>query len=131
MGQPVNGNWLHIRYQTRTQAQSALSRSGRVLGGTLMIGVALANEADAQAINTSAAATPGVNHDGQHGLLDRSTTAVTANTSSVTLNPSGLNTPSKSIRPLAQAYKATHNEHEISLSSTTSTKNDGIATRAM
>ena len=47
---PVSGNWMHIRYQTRTQASSALSRSGRVLSGTLMIGVSLTPDAEVAAL---------------------------------------------------------------------------------
>lgn len=33
------GNWLHIRYYTRLQAEKALSYDGRTLSGNLMIGV--------------------------------------------------------------------------------------------
>jgi hypothetical protein len=40
-------------------------------------------------------------------------------------------TPSKSIRPLTQAYKAAQSEHEVSMSSNTPSKNDGIVSRAM
>jgi len=120
---PVNGNWMHIRYQTRTQAQSALSRSGRILGGTLMIGVALCQDADV---------TNGTAGAGEGSLLDQSTAAARANTSVNTLNTTGVNgTPSRSIRPLTQAYKTAQSENEVSLNSTTAAKNEGIVTRAM
>lgn len=33
------GNWLHLRYQTRMQAQKAMSKNGKVLGGQFMVGV--------------------------------------------------------------------------------------------
>jgi len=114
---PVNGNWMHIRFQTRTQAQSALSRSGRILGGTLMIGVALCQDADVQAMNAAAAGSEGQ----ETSLLDQSKANVSLYN----------NTPSRSIRPLTQAYKAAQSEHEVSLNGTTAAKNEGIVTRAM
>lgn len=122
---PVNGNWMNIRYQTRNQAQSALSRSGRVLSGTLMIGVVLTPDAEAQALT-----------NGSEGILDQTgsgSRATGLNTSVTTLNNTSINggTPNRSIRPLAQAYKAAHSEHELSMSSTATSKNDGIVTRAM
>ena len=91
---PVNGNWMHIRFQTRTQAQSALSRSGKILGGTLMIGVTLCPESEAMA---EAAAGDGLQDSRNNLSLSTS-----------------LNT-SRSVRPLAQAYKSAQNEHEVSL----------------
>ena len=36
---PPNGNWMNIRFQTKLQAQKALGRTGRVFGGSLMVGV--------------------------------------------------------------------------------------------
>ena len=33
------GNWIHIQYQTKLQAQKALSKNGKVLGSSLMIGI--------------------------------------------------------------------------------------------
>jgi hypothetical protein len=33
------GNWMHIQYQTRLQAQKALSKNGKVLGDSVMVGV--------------------------------------------------------------------------------------------
>jgi len=117
---PSSGNWMNIRFQTRTQAQSALGRSGRVLGGTLMIGVTPTTEAEVQALA-----------NGTDGLLDRTSGGSALNSSvnaSFTGTPSGHN---RSIRPLAQAYKAAQSEHELSMNSTTTSKNDGLVTRAM
>jgi len=34
-----DGNWLHIHYQSKLQAKKALSKNGKVFGGTIMIGV--------------------------------------------------------------------------------------------
>jgi nuclear pore complex protein Nup53 len=33
------GNWLHMRYHTRLQAEKALSHDGTLLGGAIMVGV--------------------------------------------------------------------------------------------
>lgn len=33
------GNWLHIQYQTKLQAQKALSKNGKILANSLMVGV--------------------------------------------------------------------------------------------
>ena len=35
----TQGNWLHIQYQTKMQAQKALSKNGKVLANSLMVGV--------------------------------------------------------------------------------------------
>lgn len=115
---PANGNWMQIRYQTRTQAQSALSRSGRILGGTLMIGVILCHDPPESPMNGT-----------RTGLLEQ-TGDKRLNSSVATVNTS-VHTPSRSIRPLTQAYKAAHNEHEMSMSSTSASKSDGIVSRAM
>lgn len=37
--QTEQGNWLHVKYQTRMQAQKALSKNGKILGGQFMVGV--------------------------------------------------------------------------------------------
>jgi len=33
------GNWMHIQYQTKLQAQKALSKNGKILSNNLMVGV--------------------------------------------------------------------------------------------
>jgi len=129
---PVNGNWMHIRFQTRTQAQSALSRSGRILGGTLMIGVTLCQDADIQAMNSNGAAGSTTAAGNDTSLLDQSSSGggkQHLNNTSMALNVT--NASNRSIRPLTQAYKAAQSEHEVSLNSTTAAKNEGIVTRAM
>jgi nuclear pore complex protein Nup53 len=37
----ADGNWLHLHYQSKIQAKKALSKNGKVFGGSIMIGVAL------------------------------------------------------------------------------------------
>jgi len=34
-----NGNWLHIKYQTKIQAKKALSKNGKIFARSIMIGV--------------------------------------------------------------------------------------------
>lgn len=36
---PVEGNWIHIQFQNKLQAKRAISKSGKVFGGKIMIGV--------------------------------------------------------------------------------------------
>ena len=84
------------------QAQSALGRSGRIMGGTLMIGVAPFQD-DANMNNSSQ-------------ILDQSISAsqaVVHDSSHITNLSSHLGTP-RSIRPLTRAYKVAQSEHEVS-----------------
>lgn len=118
---PANGNWMNIRYQTKMQAQSALGRHGRIMGGTLMIGV-VPFKGD---VNMS-----GMQNSSQ--LLDQRPGNGRLDSSQIANISSNLgSTPSKSIRPLTQAYKAAQSEHEVSMTSNTPSKNDGIVSRAM
>lgn len=34
-----NGNWLHVKYQTKIQAKKALSKNGKIFARSIMIGV--------------------------------------------------------------------------------------------
>ena len=89
------------------QAQSALARSGRIMGGTLMIGVTpcqvptngMQAGANASQILDESRSTS------KHGYLDNS---------HITNISSNFGTPSRSIRPLTQAYKAAQSEHDVS-----------------
>lgn len=51
-------NWMHIQFQTRTQARQALSRNGKTFGGNLMVGVTECTDAAAQATGSSLAEFP-------------------------------------------------------------------------
>lgn len=33
------GNWMHVKYQSKLQAKKALSKNGKIFGGTIMIGI--------------------------------------------------------------------------------------------
>ena len=35
----TDGNWMHVHYQSVLQAKKALSKNGKVFGGTTMVGV--------------------------------------------------------------------------------------------
>ena len=90
------------------QAQSALGRHGRIMGGTLMIGV-IPYHGDS---NTN------VGQNSSQTLDQRASSCKTGrlDSSYITNISSNLgSTPSKSIRPLTQAYKAAQSEHEVSI----------------
>jgi len=36
---PVQGNWMHLCYQTKVEVRRALSNNGKIFGGDTMIGV--------------------------------------------------------------------------------------------
>ncbi len=36
---PGEGNWIHIQFQNKLQAKRAISKSGKVFGGKIMVGV--------------------------------------------------------------------------------------------
>ena len=81
------------------QAQSALGRHGRVMGGTLMIGV-VPFQGDANLNNSQ--------------ILDHRQNSCRLDNSHIANISSNLgNTTGKSIRPLTQAYKAAQAEHEV------------------
>lgn len=111
---PPNGNWMNVRFQTKLQAQKALARSGRVFGGSLMVGVSTCTEPPSEAVNASHILEQTNNQD--HSVLS--------------LN-SSLATHNRSIRPLTQSYKAAHNEHEVSALANTPNKHNGFVGKAM
>ena len=90
---------MNIRFQTKIQAQKALARSGRVFGGSLMIGVTPCLEPPPEAAASSSQ------------ILDHTSNQV-ADSSVLSLN-SSLATHNRSIRPLTQSYKAAHNELNV------------------
>ena len=85
------------------QAQSALGRHGRIMGGTLMIGV-VPCQGDNN-LNTT--------HNNSNILDQRSSVGRLDNSNIANISSSLGNTTNKSIRPLTQAYKAAQSEHEV------------------
>ncbi|KAL0354639.1 UNVERIFIED_CONTAM: Nuclear pore complex protein [Sesamum radiatum] len=48
---PRDANWMHILYQSRSDAQKALSKNGMCINGVLIIGVKLVDPMQRQALN--------------------------------------------------------------------------------
>ena len=106
---------MNIRYQTKMQAQKALAKSGRVFGGSLMIGVSICTDPSVHELNGSQ-------------MLDQSH-ANNPEASIMSLNSS---LPvNRSIRPLTQSFMAAHNEHDVTAFTNTPNKNSGIVSKAM
>merc|ERR1712115_264527 len=92
---PPNSNWMHVRFQTRMQANKAVAKNGCVLGGSIMVGISSCkDETVLDNLNTST-------------VLDNSILS-----SSVANLSTGLGTP-RTIRPLAQAYKEAQVENKV------------------
>jgi len=108
-----NSNWMHVRMQTRMQANKALSKNGSILGGSIMIGVSKCKDSSVlENLNASA-------------VLESS-----IHSSNVTNLSTGLGTP-HTIRPLTQAYKESQSEHKVQPGTNTPSKNNGIVSKAM
>ena len=105
---PPNGNWMHIRYQTKIQAQKALSKSGKILGGSIMIGVSPCT--DTTFMEEMSAQ--------QQEYLNGSQLNASHMTAANPHDTSNLNASSmmnrSSIRPLTQAYKDANSDHDVS-----------------
>jgi hypothetical protein len=110
------------------QAQKAMGKSNRVMGGSIMIGVSacsdpgviednyiynntsILSQSHAGARVAAAASTPlhySHNHSVAGGFADQSVTTLNSSLGGSHLNKS-------SIRPLAQAYKAANTDHDVS-----------------
>merc|ERR1712179_672727 len=110
---PPNSNWMHVRFQTRMQANKAVAKNGCVLGGSIMVGIcSCKDETVLDNLNTST-------------VLDNSILS-----SSVANLSTGLGTP-RTIRPLAQAYKEAQGENKVVPGTNTPSKNNGLVSKAM
>jgi len=110
---PPNSNWMHVRFQTRMQANKAVAKNGCVLGGSIMVGIcSCKDETVLDNLNTST-------------VLDNSILS-----SSVANLSTGLGTP-RTIRPLAQAYKEAQVENKVVPGTNTPSKNNGLVSKAM
>ena len=147
---PPNGNWMHLKYQTKMQAQKALGKSNKVMGGSIMIGVSVCsdpevtnddncannasilNHSHVLAGNSSMAPMQNqLNHSvataaggGGAGLADQSVTTLNSSLGGSYLNRS-------SIRPLTQAYKAANGDADILNRTQTPNKSSGFVGKAM
>jgi len=112
-----NSNWMHVRFQTRLQASKAVAKNGCVIGGTIMVGVALCrDESVLDQLNSS--------------CLDTSSATGAANESVASLG-SGLNNTPRTIRPLTQAYKEAQNDSKVVPGTNTPNKSSGLVSKAM
>ena len=87
----------------RMQAQSALGRHGRIMGGTLMIGV----------VPFDGEPNASITHNNSHMTDSRYNAGRLDNSHIANISSNLGNTTSRSIRPLTQAYKAAQSEHEV------------------
>lgn len=106
------GNWLHIKYQSRLQAKKALSKNGKVFGSSIMVGV---NPCIDKSVMDSDA-------DSGHTSLLSTPTQPVVNCGSTQHTP---------IRPLTAAYKAATTEHDVVHKSNTPQKNANIISKAV
>lgn len=114
---PTNGNWMHLRFQTKLQAKKALSKNGTIVGGTIMIGIRpCTDESVLEQGNTTC---------GNASLLDAS-----CNGSQIANLSTGFGTP-RTIRPLTQAFKEAQGESKVVPGINTPNKNDGIVNKAL
>jgi len=114
----------------RLQAQKALGKSGRILGGSIMIGVSICNDpqivgnggdvGDESQLNQSSRPVTYLN---QSTVADASVTTLNSSLGGARLN--------NSIRPLAQAYKSSSGENKIADTSLAAKSGGSIVGKAM
>lgn len=107
-----NSNWMHVRMQTRMQANKAVTKNGSVMGGSIMIGITHCTDQSVLDI-------------GQTSVLETSVNPGVANLSST------LGGTPRSIRPLTQAYKEAQEDNRVVPGTNTPTRSNGIVGRAM
>jgi len=107
-----NSNWMHVRMQTRMQANKAVAKNGAVMGGSIMIGITHCKDNS-------------VLESAQHSILESSVNTSVANLSST------LGGTPRTIRPLTQAYKEAQEENKVVPGTNTPTRSNGIVSRAM
>nr|XP_039267329.1 nucleoporin NUP35-like [Styela clava] len=127
---PEDGNWIHIHFESKLQARKALSKSGKILPGNLMIGVTPCMDIRV------------MNKQTQEFELSRAHLDVTGSThtpGTPSIHPSlanttrsGANTPKHcTIRPLTAAYNASSSGSKVVNDVRTPQKTNGIITKAM
>ncbi|XP_067933529.1 nucleoporin NUP35-like isoform X2 [Watersipora subatra] len=94
-----DGNWMHIHYKSKISAKKALSKNGKVIGNSMMVGVR-------QCIDQQI-----MNGEPQHQSADDNELSLHSVTPSVALktlgtlyDPSAASKPETPIRPLTKAY---------------------------
>ncbi|KAJ1531548.1 hypothetical protein ONE63_000221 [Megalurothrips usitatus] len=104
---PVQGNWMHLQYQTRVEVRRALGNNGKIFGGNTMIGVMPCTD-PAVVEHTK----ENFNQDPNLSRLNMSTTAGdTSFGTPVASMPSRVTSPfgtPRNARPLQRAFSSTH-----------------------
>ncbi|KAM6350659.1 LOW QUALITY PROTEIN: nucleoporin NUP35-like [Alca torda] len=110
------GNWMHIRYQSKLQAQKALRKDGRILGECITIGVkpcidetVMENFERSSTSSMSSVFTPPTKSAGR------------------AVQPANYTTRISTMRPLATAYKASTSDYQVFLDGETPRKGESIA----
>jgi nuclear pore complex protein Nup53 len=108
------GNWLHVRYQSKLQAKKALSKNGKVFNGTIMVGVTTCVDKkvmQSDKENTSVS-------------FMSPTVARTALDQSANFRPS-------SIRPLTSSFRSSAADSEVVQKSRAPQRSNSIVSKAM
>lgn len=101
---PVQGNWMHLQYQTRVEVRRALGNNGKIFGGNTMIGVIPCFDSSV----VGEVSKENLNRDPNMSRLDTSTAC---NTPFGTPSAAGVTSPfgtPRSSRPLQRAFSSTH-----------------------
>ncbi|CAM1309101.1 NUP35 (predicted) [Pycnogonum litorale] len=111
-----NGNWMHVCYQSKLEAKKAISKNGKIIGGSTMVGVKLCDDETVT------------------GMSERDVSSSTSNIS--LLKDSGVDRTKNSfnrssMRPLTQAYKASKSDYEVKFNGSILQKNNSLVTKAM
>ncbi|KAL3841974.1 hypothetical protein ACJMK2_020050 [Sinanodonta woodiana] len=108
----TEGNWMHIHYQSKIQAKKALSKNGKILGGSIMIGV-----------------TPCIDKKVMEEDKENGISISTPNTSRLTSTQSSISKGSTPIRPLTAAYKAARSDTEVVKGTQAPQKSNGFISK--
>jgi len=103
----VEGNYMHVKYESPLQAKKALSRNGKILPGNIMIGV-----------------TPCIDLNVISTIDENKAPQITSPKPTV-------RTLKQSIRPLTSAYRAASSVNQVTSKSSTPQKTEGFLTKAI
>ena len=114
---------MHLQYSSKIQAKKALSKNGKVIGSSIMIGVRPCIDKNVMEGKEGDATTSFVSS----GTPSRSFSLRTASTGSQE-SDGQRNTP---IRPLTAAYKAASSNHEVLQDGGTPQKSSNIVSKTL
>lgn len=115
---PSEGNWMHIQFQNKLQAKRALSKSGKIFGGTIMVGVTQC--IDKLVMNGKR---PSLRASTSHGNLLNGSQA----NNLLTPNTSQMKTP---MRPLTSGYKVPFGD-QVNETAPVPQRSSGLVSKAM